>query len=180
MKIDQKSQTWKNLKAAFAEETTAAIKYDIFAKKAKKEDLNVISERFATTAAQERTHATIWFKQMNEGVSTTSDNLKNCIEVEHFETTKMYREFSLTAEAEGYEDLAKLFSLVGDIEGYHEKRFQNLLELVNTTYFADSNEDTLWICTKCGHLHYGKEAPLICPVCKHPQQYFVRESTTRI
>ncbi|MBE5874630.1 MAG: rubrerythrin family protein, partial [Lachnospiraceae bacterium] len=32
--------------------------------------------------------------------------------------------------------------------------------------------DTIWKCTNCGHIHIGKQAPEICPVCSHPQAYF--------
>ena len=31
---------------------------------------------------------------------------------------------------------------------------------------------TVWICLNCGHIHYGETAPLVCPVCNHPQAYF--------
>ena len=33
-------------------------------------------------------------------------------------------------------------------------------------------EVSQWICRKCGHIQIGKEAPCICPVCEHPQNYF--------
>ena len=33
-------------------------------------------------------------------------------------------------------------------------------------------DEKVWICTNCGHIHVGKEAPAVCPVCAHPQAYF--------
>ena len=27
-------------------------------------------------------------------------------------------------------------------------------------------------CRNCGHIHVGKFAPKLCPVCAHPQSYF--------
>ena len=30
----------------------------------------------------------------------------------------------------------------------------------------------MWECRNCGHLHFGKEAPQICPVCEHLQSFF--------
>ena len=30
----------------------------------------------------------------------------------------------------------------------------------------------MWICRNCGHVHYGEEAPNVCPVCAHPKAYF--------
>jgi rubrerythrin len=35
-------------------------------------------------------------------------------------------------------------------------------------------EDEAWICEVCGHIHYGKKALEMCPVCKHPQSYQAR------
>ena len=31
-----------------------------------------------------------------------------------------------------------------------------------------------WKCRNCGHVHYGEEAPEVCPTCNHPQAYFER------
>ena len=33
----------------------------------------------------------------------------------------------------------------------------------------------VWKCQNCGHLHIGKEAPEVCPVCAHPRSYFVQQ-----
>ena len=30
----------------------------------------------------------------------------------------------------------------------------------------------VWICRNCGHIHVGKTAPEVCPVCAHPKAYF--------
>ncbi len=32
--------------------------------------------------------------------------------------------------------------------------------------------EMVWICRNCGHIHKGKSAPKVCPVCRHPQAYF--------
>jgi rubrerythrin len=32
--------------------------------------------------------------------------------------------------------------------------------------------ECIWQCRNCGHIHVGKEAPEVCPVCNHPQAYF--------
>ena len=29
-----------------------------------------------------------------------------------------------------------------------------------------------WVCSVCGYVHEGPEAPEVCPVCSHPQSYF--------
>jgi len=50
------------------------------------------------------------------------------IEGEHYEWTKMYPEFEKVAREEGFEDAAKFFKEVAEVEEQHEKRFQRLLE----------------------------------------------------
>ena len=35
---------------------------------------------------------------------------------------------------------------------------------------------TKWMCLNCGHIVDSTEAPHICPVCSHPQGYFVRQA----
>lgn len=32
-----------------------------------------------------------------------------------------------------------------------------------------------WICTVCGHVHTGEQAPDICPLCKQPKEKFVEK-----
>ena len=32
--------------------------------------------------------------------------------------------------------------------------------------------DMIWQCSNCGHIHVGKQAPEVCPVCAHPRDYF--------
>ena len=29
-----------------------------------------------------------------------------------------------------------------------------------------------FVCTVCGYVYEGTEAPEVCPVCNHPQSYF--------
>ena len=56
------------------------------------------------------------------------------------------------------------------------QRFRKIADsLENNTFYMCENADGTkkWICTNCGHIHEGKEAPALCPVCKHPQGYFL-------
>jgi rubrerythrin len=89
----------------------------------------------------------------------------------------MYAEFAKTADEEGFEDIARLFRAVGEIEKYHEERYRKLLaDYDGKTVFAGS-DDTMWECMNCGHLHGGATAPAGCPVCAHPQAYFMVKPT---
>ena len=89
----------------------------------------------------------------------------------------MYEDFAKTAEAEGFANIARLFKGVAAIEQSHEQRFLTLERSVRGgTVFTDVEETTVWICRNCGHITVGKQAPLVCPVCSHPQSYFQRRA----
>ena len=166
------SKTEANLLAAFAGESQARTKYDFYASKAKKEGFNQIGAIFTETANNEKEHAKIWFKQLNEGMPSTVENLKAAAEGEHYEWTDMYAEFAKTAKEEGFEHLAFLFEEVGKIEKEHEERYLKLLENIEKELVFEREDSKVWICTNCGHIHIGKAAPEMCPVCDHPKAYF--------
>lgn len=169
----QGSKTEMNLLAAFAGEAQAWAKYSFYETKAKKDGLNTIAEVFKKTAGNEAAHAKIWFRQLHDNsYPPTSNNLTDCIAGEHYEWSEMYAQFAQTAREEGFTRIAALFEGVATIEKAHEERYQkNADELNNNTVFSKDTE-IAWICLNCGHVHYGKEAPTICPVCEHPQAYF--------
>ena len=82
------SKTEKNLLAAFAGESQARNRYSFFASVAKKEGYEQIAAIFEDTAANEREHAKLFFKQLKGGevtitagypagmIGTTKENLK--------------------------------------------------------------------------------------------------------
>ena len=84
----------------------------------------------------------------------------------------MYEEFAKTAEKEGFKELANKFRMVGEIEKHHEERYIKLLQNIDDEVVFSKDEDKIWICRNCGHVVIGKKAPLVCPVCNHPQSYF--------
>ena len=62
------SKTEKNLEAAFAGESMARNKYTYYASKAKKDGFVQIAEIFEETANNEKEHAKIWFKLLNNEI----------------------------------------------------------------------------------------------------------------
>lgn len=169
----QGTQTEKNLQTAFAGESQARNKYTYYASQAKKEGLIEISEIFTETAANEKEHAEIWFKELHDGqIPTTVDNLQDAANGENYEWTDMYAEFEKVAREEGFIRIANLFKMVGQIEKTHEERYLNYLEKVKAKTLYISEDAIMWRCSNCGHIHFGKEAPKVCPVCAHPQGYF--------
>ena len=165
------SKTEANLWKAFAGESQARNKYTFFASVAKKEGYEQIAAIFTETAANEKEHAEIWFKELG-GIGDTAANLKAAAAGENEEWTSMYKEMAETAREEGFDRLAYLFESVGKIEKEHEERYLTLLGNVNDHLVFQRGEEVIWICRNCGHIHVGKEAPKVCPVCAHPQAYF--------
>ena len=165
------TQTEKNLMAAFAGESQARNKYDYFASVAKKEGYVQIANYFTETALNEKEHAKIWFKLFN-GMGTTKQCLKWAAQGENYEWTTMYEDFAKTAEKEGFNDIAKLFRGVGDIEKHHEERFKDLLNNIDQGKTFKREEECEWVCLNCGHHYFGKTPPEECPICAHPQAYF--------
>ena len=167
------SRTEANLLAAFAGESQARNKYTYYASKAKKEGYEQIAALFLETAENEKEHAKIWFKLLHdEGIPSTIENLKDAAAGENYEWTEMYAEFAKVAKEEGFDKIAYLFEAVGAIEKEHEERYKALLANVEGGIVFSRDGDTIWKCRNCGHIHIGKNAPKLCPVCAHPEAYF--------
>ena len=172
------SKTESNLMTAFAGESQARNKYTYYASQAKKDGYEQIAAIFEETANNEKEHAKIWYKLLNNGeVPSTIDNLKAAAEGENYEWTDMYKNFAQTAKEEGFDDIAKLFEGVAAIEKEHEERYLTLLKKVEDEMIFESEEETIWICRNCGHVYRSKEALEVCPVCKHGRAYQERKAT---
>ena len=167
------SRTEANLMAAFAGESQARNKYDYYASQARKDGYVQIAGIFEETARNEKEHAKLWFKLLHGGkVPTTTANLADAADGEHFEWTDMYAKFAQEAREEGFEDIAAQFEGVAAIEKEHEERYRKLLKNIEDGLVFSRDGDMIWQCSNCGHIHIGKKAPEVCPVCNHPQSYF--------
>ena len=165
------TKTEKNLMEAFAGESQARNKYTYFASVARKEGYEQIAAIFETTAGNEKEHAKLWFKALGE-LGDTALNLAHAADGENYEWTDMYDRFAKDADEEGFTELAAQFRMVGQVEKSHEERYRALLSNVEMREVFEKSEETMWECRNCGHLVMGKNAPQVCPVCKHPQSYF--------
>lgn len=178
------SKTEKNLLMAFAGESQARNRYTYFASEARKEGYIQIADIFEETANQEREHAKRFFKFLEGGdteiqtafpagvIGTTPLNLKAAAAGENYEWTNLYPSFAKVAQEEGFENVAKTFSAISIAEKQHEKRYLGLLTNIEAGKVFKKDKPIVWRCRNCGYLHEGKEAPLACPACAHPQAYF--------
>lgn len=167
------SKTFENLQTAFAGESQARVKYEFYASQAKKDGYEQIAAFFTETSANEKEHAKLWYKAMHGGkVGPTAENLKMAAEGENYEWTDMYAGFAKTAEEEGFTQLAAQMRGVAAIEKEHEERYLALLKNIEQAQVFSRVGEQVWICRNCGHVHVGPTAPVVCPVCAHPQAYF--------
>ena len=167
------TKTEKNLQIAFSGESQAYTKYTIFASKAKKDGYEQIAAIFEETAHNEKEHAEIWFKYLNDGaVGDTAKNLKVAAGGEYYEWNDMYVHMAKEAREEGFNEIAAKFELVGAIEKHHEKRYLKLLQNINDGIVFSRDGDRIWKCRNCGHILIGPKAPEVCPTCNHPKSYF--------
>lgn len=166
------TRTEANLWAAFAGESQARNKYTYYASKAKKDGYQQIAAIFEETAANEKEHAKIWFKLLHGGIADTMTNLADAASGEQDEWTSMYPEFAKVAREEGFDKIAYLFDEVAKIEKEHEERYRALIANIEEGKVFVREEQQLWHCRNCGHIHSGAQAPGVCPVCDHPQSFF--------
>ena len=125
------SKTEKNLLEAFSGESMARNKYTFYASQARKDGYEYIARIFEETANNEKEHAKIWFKYLNNGsISDTKSNLKDACKSEYYEWTTMYKNFAKTAKEEGFDDIAAHFERVLTVEKFHNERYDKLLEQV--------------------------------------------------
>jgi rubrerythrin len=184
MKSIKGSKTEQNLLKAFAGESQARMRYDYFAKQAKKEGLEQISAFFEETSMNERAHAKRFFGFLEGGpveitatypagiVGTTLENLKAAAEGETEEWDEIYPEFARIAEEEGYKEVAVAFKLIAKVEKAHAERYVTLYNNLDQGKVFEKDGKVIWKCRNCGYLHEGTKAPLNCPACLHPQAYF--------
>jgi len=179
MEMTTENLTLVNLMKSFAGESQARNKYEYFAKVAQKEGYRDIAEHFQRAANNEKVHAKLELSLHNrmandseDNFGNTKENLQDAINGESYENITMYPDFAAVAKEEGHKEAARLFTGIGKIEVEHENMFKMLLERLEAdAEHVSDDEEEAWICEVCGHVHYGKKALKVCPVCKHPQEY---------
>ncbi len=183
------TRTEQNLLKAFAGESQAKMRYEYFAKQAKKEGLEQIAAIFEETALNERAHAKRFFKFLEGGmveitaaypagvIGSTLENLKAAADGENEEWTELYPEFARIAEEEGFKEVAVAFKMVAKVEKEHEARYRKLYDNLEAGRVFERDGKFIWRCRNCGYIHESTKAPQNCPACLHPQAYFEIEAT---
>jgi rubrerythrin len=132
------TQSFENLKEAFAGEAQANRRYLYFSRQADIEGYPDIGGLFRDTGEAETGHAfghLDFLKEVGDPVTgvpigTTEENLRSGIEGETYEYTQMYPGFAKTAREEGFEELAEWFETLAKAERSHAGRFTKGLESI--------------------------------------------------
>jgi len=184
MKSFKGTQTEKNIVTAFVGESQARNKYTFFAAKAREDGFHQIAAIFEETASQEKEHAQRLFKLLEGGevtltgqfhagkVGTTAENLQAAADGEDYEWKTMYPEFAKTARDEGFSAVATIFESIAKAEKRHSERYLALKANVVAGTVFHKDEPVLWVCSNCGYIFEGTDAPKMCPACAQPQAYF--------
>ena len=190
MSVDfQNSETRKNLMRAFAGESQARNRYTFAASLCKSQKLPVLEAVFQFTAGQEKEHAEIFYNHLKEAAGETIqidgtypvdlyDNLLAHLRAaqhnEYQEWEHDYQHFAQVAMSEGFPLVGKLFENIARVEQTHGDRFGKFADLLEKGQLFFSDVEVQWTCLHCGWVVTSTAAPAQCPVCRHPQGYFVR------
>ncbi len=160
--------TKKNLETAFAGESQAHMKYQIFAQAAEKEGKDNIARLFRAISFAELVHARNHLKAL-KGVNATPDNLDVAIGGEHFEVEEMYPEYFQEAEAQGEKEAARSTHYALEAEKIHEAMYRKAKESAGEDKDIDLGK--MYICPVCGYTAENEVADF-CPVCGAKKEIF--------
>ena len=163
-----KQMTSDNLKAAFAGESQAHMKYTNFAERAEKDGKPNVARLFHAAAFAERIHATGHLRTL-DGIGDTAANLTTAIGGETFEVEEMYPAYKATAEAQGETKALRVMDWALQAEVVHAALYTQARKAV--TDGKDLAAFDIWICTVCGFTMEG-EPPDVCPVCGTKHEKF--------
>ncbi|KAA6389640.1 MAG: putative rubrerythrin family protein [Streblomastix strix] len=165
------SGTEKNIREGFSGESQARNRYTFFAEFAEKQGKPRTAALFRATAQGEEIHARRLFNFLLQG-KTLEDCLKEAIDGETYEYTKMYPTFQAKAKEEGKKAEESLFGFLGPVEEQHAKSYTQALAALKKGEDLGDTGYKVFLCPVCGFIEIGKD-PYACPVCKAPAQKFI-------
>ena len=157
-----------NLRSAFAGESQAHMKYQIFAEMAEKRGLTNLARLFRAISYAELVHARNHLKALGE-VRGDLDNIQSGIDGETYEVEEMYPAFKAVAELQDEKTATRSFNYALEAEKIHAVMYRDAKKTVEAG--GDISLGDVFICDVCGHTVEGK-APGYCPVCGAMKEKF--------
>lgn len=161
--------TEQNLRDAFAGESQAHMKYQIYGDVAEKEGFPNVARLFKAIAYAELVHARNHLKELG-GIQGSTSNLQDAINGENFEIEEMYPAYKVVAELQEEKGAVRSTHYALEAEKIHSKMYTDAKKVVMEK--KDIEIGTIHICDVCGYTHDG-DAPEKCPVCSAPKSKFL-------
>ena len=182
------SQTYLNLAKAFIGECTARTRYEFCEYGFRMNGYEAIATLIDRIAYQEFNHARMLYTKLQEADSSVVDNIETTVGLPYREKWNMldnlkylmedelddasvYSEFEKIAIEEGFEDVANLFRMIGEVEQTHAKVFKELYNQMKDKKLYKKAKQVAWVCPACGYVSFEKEAWESCPLCEAKQGY---------
>jgi len=165
-----RKMTEDNLKAAFAGESQAHMRYLIFADKAEEEGFPNVARLFRAIAYAEQVHATNHFKTLAM-LQETSENLQVAINGETYEVNEMYPAYKAVAKLQEEKGAHRSSDWALQAEKVHASMYQKAKQAVERK--EDITLESVFICESCGYTVEGS-APDRCPICGASKEKFRR------
>lgn len=163
-----REMTKSNLESAFAGESMAHMKYQIFADKAEKAGYANIARLLRAISYAERVHATNHYVALGK-LKKSPENLQVAIDGETYEVNEMYPAFKAVAELQKEKMAMRSMNYALEAEKIHAGMYRDAKNAVESG--EDIKLGDVQICEVCGHTVEG-EAPDYCPVCGAPKDRF--------
>ncbi len=156
-----RKMTEKTLQEAFAGESQANTKYQLYAEMAHSDGFENIARLFEAVAYAERVHARNHLRALGKKMSS-ADNLQDAIDGENFEVQEMYQAYLAVAKLQEEKAAVTSHSYALEAEKIHAEKYANALKALQGGRDIDMNE--IYICPTCGYT-VEDQAPERCPVC---------------
>lgn len=125
---DLSARTKKNLETAMHGEAYANLKYRAYAEMARESGKPELAKTFEQAANVEANEHFAREADALKLAKSNEANLKDAAAGEHYENTKMYKEFAAQARADGDVAAAKLFEQIAADEGDHYAAYEAALK----------------------------------------------------
>lgn len=166
--MEMRKMTDRNLNEAYAGESMAYMKYNIWADKAEQEGKPQVARLFRAISAAEKVHATNHFRTLSM-IQGTKDNLQHAMDGENYEVDEMYPAFKVVAEKQEEKGATRSTYWALETEKVHAQMYAKAKGAVESGKDASFGE--IWVCPVCGYTGEG-EAPDLCPICNAKKSTF--------
>ena len=183
------SKTYLNLAKSYAGECQAQVRYKFIEYGARMEGYTCLAELIDKIVYNEFNHARMFYTELQKASTEKIENIDVCAgypfkqkwdllenlklsaEDEFEEYTNIYPEYRKIAMEEGFEDIARLYDMIIQVESCHYKMFKDLHSQMQSGTLYKKSKPVKWKCAGCGYEATATSAWEVCPLCKAKQGF---------